>query len=247
MNQSLNILRKDAAQMLPQLSVPLFTLALFTVLEAKSWGSGPPLLLSTAGLTNVLVLLFCMTWVVLIISLVQAERLVGLNQFWTTRPYEWPRLFAAKCYFLLAFLYFPLLVSQVILLHQARLSIVHSVPALFYNLLLFTAVFVLPVLCAAAVTRSIGQAMLVLLVLLSMLVRVAIVSDAVQRDGPAQSSPFADRPDCSRSLDGTHQPISQPHDPALPIPAHCCSRTSAAAASNRARDIARSPRIRAAH
>lgn len=173
MNQSLNILRKDAAQMLPQLSVPLFTLALFTVLEAKSWGSGPPLLLSTAGLTNVLVLLFCMTWVVLIISLVQAERLVGLNQFWTTRPYEWPRLLAAKCYFLLAFLYFPLLVSQVVLLHQGRLSIVHSIPALFYNLLLFTVVFVLPVLCAAAVTRSIGQAMLVLLVLLSMLVLVA--------------------------------------------------------------------------
>jgi len=121
-------------------------------------------------------LLFCMTWVVLIISLVQAERLVGLNQFWTTRPYEWPKLIAAKCYFLFVFLYLPLVVSQVILLHQAHLSIAQSIPALLRNLLLFTVVFVLPVVCAAALTRSIGQAMLVLLVFIAMLVAVASFS-----------------------------------------------------------------------
>jgi hypothetical protein len=190
MNQSLNIFRKDTAQMLPQLSMPLFTLALFTVLESKSWGSGPPLLLSTAGLTNVLVLLFCMTWVVLIISLVQAERLVGLNQFWTTRPYEWPKLIAAKCYFLLAFLYFPLVVSQIILLHQGRLSVVQSIPTLLYNLLLLTTVFVLPVVCAAALTRSIGQAMLVLLLLLSMLVGVASFSTLFKGMAPRSLLPL---------------------------------------------------------
>lgn len=173
MKQSANIFRKDAAQLSPQILMPLFTLTLFTVLEASSWGSGPRLITSTSALTGVLILLFCMTWVVLIISLIQAERLVGLNQFWTTRPYEWPKLIVAKCYFLLAFLYLPLIVSQVILLHQARLSIVQSIPALLHNLLLFTILFVLPAVCAAALTRSIAQAMMVLLVLLSMLVGVA--------------------------------------------------------------------------
>ena len=114
-----------------------------------------------------------MIWVVLITSLIQAERLVGLNQFWTTRPYEWSKLIAAKCYFLLAFLYLPLVVSQILLLHQAHLSIAQSIPALLHNLLIFTVVFVLPVVCAAALTRSIGQAMLVLLVFIAMLAAVA--------------------------------------------------------------------------
>jgi hypothetical protein len=184
MNQSLNILRKDAEQMRQQLLMPLLTLALFTVLESKSWTSGPPLLLSSAAATNVLALLFCMTWVVLIISLVQAERLVGFNQFWTTRPYEWSKLIAAKCYFLLAFLYLPLVLSQAVLLHQARLSVVLGVPALVHNLILFTAVLVLPVVCAAALTRSIGQAMLVLLVFLATLVCLASSSALFQGLAP---------------------------------------------------------------
>ncbi|MGA1984208.1 MAG: hypothetical protein ABSG84_17305 [Acidobacteriaceae bacterium] len=173
MNQALNIFRKDTAQMWAQLLMPMSTLTLFTVLESKSWSSNPLMFFSTDTLTNVLVLTFCMIWVVLIISLIQAERLVGLNQFWTTRPYEWPKLIAAKCCFLLTFLYFPLVVSQVILLHQAHLSIAQSVPALLHNLLVFTVVFVLPVVCAAALTRSIGRAMLVLLVFVAMLVAVA--------------------------------------------------------------------------
>lgn len=190
MNQSLNIFRKDTAQMLPQLLMPISTLTLFTVLESKSWSSNPLLFFSTDTLTNVLVLTFCMIWVVLITSLIQAERLVGLNQFWTTRPYQWPKLIAAKCYFLLAFLYLPLVVSQVILLHQAHLSIAQSIPALLHNLLVFTVVFVLPVVCAAALTRSIGQAMLVLLVFIAMLVAVASFSTLFKGLAPRSLLPL---------------------------------------------------------
>jgi len=190
MNQSINIFRKDAAQMLPQLLMPCLTLALFTALESRNWSSGPPLILSTAAVTNVLLLTFCLTWVILIISLIQAERLVGLNQFWTTRPYVWHRLIAAKCCFLLAFLHLPLVVSQIILLHHARLSIVQSIPALLHNLLLLTLVLVLPVVCAAALTRSIGQAMLVLLALLSLLVAVASFSTLFKELAPRSLLPL---------------------------------------------------------
>jgi hypothetical protein len=176
MNQSLNIFRKDARQLLPQIMMPVFTLILFTVLGAKTWISGPPLLISTSALTHVLVLLFCMSWVVLITSLIQAERLVGLNQFWTTRPYEWSKLLAAKFFFLLAFFYVPLAISQMVLIHQAHLSIVQSVPAFLHNMLLLTAVFILPVVCTAALTRSIAQALLSLLVLFGAMVAVASLS-----------------------------------------------------------------------
>ena len=41
MSQSLNIFRKDTAQMLPQLLMPISTLTLFTVLESRSWSSNP--------------------------------------------------------------------------------------------------------------------------------------------------------------------------------------------------------------
>jgi hypothetical protein len=180
MNQSINIFRKDAAHLLPQLSLPIFTLTLFTVLESKSWVAGPLTFFSTPALTNVLAALFFMAWAILIVSLVQAERLVGLNQFWTTRPYEWHRLIAAKCLSLLAFLYLPLIVSQMIILHQAHLPMLQSIPELLHNLLLLTAIFVLPVACAAALTRSIVQAVMALLVCLAMV--VALVFFATSKD-----------------------------------------------------------------
>jgi hypothetical protein len=176
MNQSLNIFRKDARQLLPQITMPVFALILFTVLEARTWIPEPPLLISTSVLTHVLVLLFCMSWIVLITSLIQAERLVGLNQFWTTRPYEWPKLLAAKFIFLIAFFYVPLSISQIVLIHQAHLSIVQSIPALLHNMLLLTAVFILPVVCSAALTRSIAQALLAQLVVFCVMVGVASLS-----------------------------------------------------------------------
>jgi hypothetical protein len=177
MNQPFNILRKDAAQLLPQLLMPMFTLALFTLLESRSWTPGPMLLFSTPALTNVLAMLFSMTWAILILSLIQAERLVGVNQFWTTRPYEWPSLIAAKGMFLIAFLYLPLIASQIVLLHEAHLAILASLPALARNLLLFTCALVLPAACGASLTRHLVHAIMALVGILTVLVAVAFFSD----------------------------------------------------------------------
>lgn len=173
MNQSMNIFRKDTGLLRIEILVSITMLALFTVLAPGSWAWEPPILFSVSSLVNSLAVLLCLTWIILIISLVQAERLVGLNQFWTTRPYEWPKLMAAKFCFLLAFLYLPLIASQVVLLHRAELPIVHSLPTLLLNLVLFTVAFVLPVVCAAALTRSIARALLMLLALLAVLVGLA--------------------------------------------------------------------------
>jgi hypothetical protein len=56
-----------------------------------------------------------------------------------------------------------------VLLWRARLPVLGSVPALVLNLLLLTAAFVLPVMCVAAVTRSIAQAVVVLMIVFAAL------------------------------------------------------------------------------
>ena len=124
MNQVVHILRKDAAQLWRQVTLPASALVLATLLQARDWSFGVPLLFPLSTVVLGLLLLFCMSWIVLIVSLIQAERLVGLNQFWTTRPYRWRKLLAAKLAFLLVFLYLPLLLSQLILLLCSGLPVV---------------------------------------------------------------------------------------------------------------------------
>ncbi len=189
MNQVLHILRKDAGQLWRQLTLPTAALVVATILQAGQWRVGVPLLLPLPALAGVLLLLFTMSWMVLIVSLIQAERLVGLNQFWTTRPYQWRKLLAAKLAFLLAFLYAPLLLSQLILLLCSGLPLAWSIPALLLNLALFTALIVLPTCCAAAVTRSIQQATLVLLSFLSVGGLIASLAIALRRLAPPCLSP----------------------------------------------------------
>jgi hypothetical protein len=76
---------------------------------------------------------------------------------------------AAKGMFVLAWLYLPLAVAEMVLLWRAHLPVFASIPALVLNLLLLTAAFVLPVMCVAAVTRSIAQAMVVLMIVFAAL------------------------------------------------------------------------------
>ena len=184
MNQVVHILRKDAEQLWPQISLPTGALVFATLLQATRWTFDVPLLFSLSTVADVLLLLFTMSWIVVIVSLIQAERLVGLNQFWTTRPYQWQELLAAKFAFLLLFLYLPLLLSQVILLLCSGLPILQSIPSLLLNLVVFTAVIILPACCAAAVTRSIQQAAGVMLSLLSVVALLGFLAFALRKLPP---------------------------------------------------------------
>ena len=112
---------------------------------------------------QVLTLLLFASWVVLIMRLVHGERLAGLNQFWTTRPYVWTSLLAEKAIFVLLFVYAPMLLSQIFLLYRGGFAIGPDAWALMHNLLLFTSTFVLPMVGIAVVTTSFAQATIVLL------------------------------------------------------------------------------------
>ena len=153
MSLLLHILRKDVRQLRPEIATFVGILVIHTAIEPGSWG-GPPGAIQ-AGLPS---LLFYFALAILTLRVVQTERLAGLNQFWTTRPYEWPKLFVAKALFLLLTAYLPLALSQMDLLWRAHLPVLTSLPALLLNLLLLTAFAVAPVACIAALTRSLAQA-----------------------------------------------------------------------------------------
>ena len=101
---------------------------------------------------------------VLIVAVVQEERLVGQNQYWLTRPYLWKRLLAAKALFLIAFINVPLLICQSATLISIGISPLNWLPALFWRQIFFTIFLILPALGLAATTRSLGQAVLAAIV-----------------------------------------------------------------------------------
>ncbi len=63
------------------------------------------------------------SWIFLTLRVVQGESLVGDQQWWTTKPYEWWKLLLAKELFLLVFVSLPLFLVQLFFLHHAGFSI----------------------------------------------------------------------------------------------------------------------------
>jgi hypothetical protein len=163
MNQIMNIFRKEVRHLRLELLASWAIMLVLDLLIPKSWtgfqpGDQPP-----AIAVQILTLLLFASWVVLIMRLVHGERLAGLNQFWTTRPYVWTSLLTEKAIFVLLFVYTPMLLSQMYLLYCGGFAISQDAPALMHNLLLFTSNFVLPVVGIAVVTTSFAQATIVLL------------------------------------------------------------------------------------
>ena len=115
-----------------------------------------------SGLTGFLLVL---SWGVLVVRLVQDERLVGDRQFWLTRPYRWVELLPEKIIFVLLFIHAPLMIAQLVMLKLAGFASLPYLGGLFYmhaSLLLFTAA----VFTIAIVTATLVQAILAVFVLL---------------------------------------------------------------------------------
>jgi hypothetical protein len=112
-----------------------------------------------ADLVNALVLL---TWGLLIARLIHGEVLVGDRQFWITRPYEWPKLLAAKALFVALLLYLPFLLMEVAILLQAGFNPLSYIPGLLYRLLLISLVF-FPLIALAAITSDLVRMLLTVL------------------------------------------------------------------------------------
>jgi len=151
-------------------------------LAASSMRGGYGIFSSFPGprlLASALEFLVPVSWWLLIARVIHAERLVGNTQFWLTRPYEWKNLLAAKLLFLLAFLYLPFFIAQCVLLAEAGFHPLSYLPGLFYNLLLITAVLVLPLFALATVTTNFARLTLTLLGVLVCILGIAAISSEV--------------------------------------------------------------------
>jgi hypothetical protein len=180
MNQVWNIFRKDARRHWPEIAVSLLALAGFVWLDVREWshtdsfdGIGSILIAArfVPGLINALVPL---SWIFLIVRIVQGEPLVGDRQFWLTRPYGWAQLIAAKALFVLAFIHLPLFLVDIFLLARAAFYPAHYLLGLLWMQLMWIPFF-LSVGALASITRNIPQMLLaVLLVALYMIGMVTL-------------------------------------------------------------------------
>jgi hypothetical protein len=129
MRQILTIFAKDARRFWPETAISWALLLGLVLVYPNQWHQSAPIASARFGWFNVsggaagfsascLVVLVPLSWWILIVRLIHCERLVGDTQFWITRPYEWPKLLAAKLLFLAAFLYAPFFAAQCVLLRE---------------------------------------------------------------------------------------------------------------------------------
>jgi hypothetical protein len=102
-------------------------------------------------------------WWLLTVRVAHAETLVGDEQFWITRPYEWKKLLAAKVLFVVVWIGVPYLLAQSWLLTVGGFHPLSYIPGLLHGLLIVLVVYALPALALAAVTSSFARLTLTLL------------------------------------------------------------------------------------
>ncbi|MGA2770621.1 MAG: hypothetical protein ABSG26_07380 [Bryobacteraceae bacterium] len=157
MRQALHIFKKDARHLWIEIAVTLLVVAAFTFTSARRafWMADPVVNRNVAGM--LLTFLLPLAWWILIARLVHAETLPGDRQFWTTRPYAWKSLLAAKALFVAAFVNLPLLAAHIAILLAYGFNPLAEIPGLLWSQVLITAVLVLPIAALSALTTGFVQ------------------------------------------------------------------------------------------
>jgi hypothetical protein len=187
MKPILHIFAKDVRRFWPEILVSLAILAALVYVYPRQWPEVVNLPLNQRyqnmhEYANLLIALAAVSWCLLIARLIHAEALVGDRQYWLTRPYSWPSLLAAKLIFLVVFLYLPLALTQALILAASGFNPLVLLPGLFYNLLLLTGVFVLPLVAIATVTSDFFRMALTLLGVLAGMVTYIVLNQHISLD-----------------------------------------------------------------
>jgi hypothetical protein len=169
--QPLHIFRKDLTHLWPETLFVLLLFVAFAVAAPSGW-TGSEYLTYVAILAFLLKILMPVSWLVLIARAIQDESLVGDRQFWTSRPYHWAKLLAAKVLLIVTCIYVPFFLMQVYVLKHAGLHPMLVIPALLHNLLLLTVVIIIPLAALSAVTSTFPR---VLLAFIGALLYIGIV------------------------------------------------------------------------
>lgn len=201
MRQILHIFWKDARRFWPEILISLAITAAFARIYPVNWLPHDQFysrgLFQYASqmqiLANTLTGLLPASWWLLIARVIHAEALVGERQFWVTRPYEWPKLLAAKALFLAAFLYLPFLAAECALLGEGGFQPLSYLPGLLFNLLLLSGILIVPLVALATVTSTLARMVLTLLGVAAVLAGVVFIGANSDIGAGGVSTPYGDR------------------------------------------------------
>lgn len=189
MSLILHIFRKDARHRSPEILISLALLVVYASLQPRTWTEQKYNHEFLDTFIHYLPGILILSWVFLIVRIVQGETLVGDRQFWITRPYVWHKLLVAKLLSVLIFFHLPLFVAQIMLLYMAKFPVLSSIPGLMYVHALFVFALVLPSLTIGSVTSGIGQTALTLLIVCAALVGFAYLSTVLPDSDVGIDSP----------------------------------------------------------
>jgi hypothetical protein len=96
---------------------------------------------------------------ILVIAVIHEERLTGETD-WLTRPYHRGGLLAAKLLFVTMFVNLPVLLTQVVVMVSLGIPPLGHLPALLWRQAFLTAILILPAAALAAITGSLREAFL---------------------------------------------------------------------------------------
>ncbi len=187
MKQIFNIFKKDVRHYWHESVVSIALMAAFAWYDVRSWAheslvgyayEAGSFFFDSRFLSGLVDVLLPISWAFVIVRVIQGESLVGDRQFWVTRPYEWKKLLAAKILFILVFINFPLLMADVVLLAEAGFQPTHYVVGLLWMQAMI-ALGLLLIAAVAAVTASVVQFGLALLVVVLYLVGMVSLSEQI--------------------------------------------------------------------
>jgi hypothetical protein len=189
MMQALHIFRKDVRHLWPEFGVYVLLLVAyaFAAPQVRPGAGSPDPLVQVS--VRLLTYLIAIAFFVLIVRLVHEERLVGVEQFWITRPYRWTSLLIAKVLFIVVCVVLPFIAMQWWLLSQAGLGMLASPAGMTRSLLMLCLIVWLPFTLIAAITSTLSEASMVLIGVL--VVWVSLLLSLFRGEGKTMSPPFS--------------------------------------------------------
>jgi len=157
MRQVLHIFKKDVRCFRYEILVILSMTALFAVLGGHSQ---PVVTQFSQGIDelNVLYRLFLpVGWWYLIAAVIHEEALPGHQQFWLTRPYARTSLLGAKLLFIVVFVNLPVLLADCVIISTQGFPASGYLPNLLCRQILFSTLWLLPLVALATVTNRLRQ------------------------------------------------------------------------------------------
>jgi hypothetical protein len=192
MIEFLHIFKKDVRHHWPEILISLALLAVYTRHELHLWQTSPEYAsISSFVFVSYIPSFLGLSWIFLILRVVQSETLVGDRQWWVTKPYVWWQLLLSKLFFIFVFVWVPLFHVQLFLLHHAGFSVLPNLGRLVLMQFTLPLGLIIFAFALASLTKNLAQSLLGIgIVVIVLIIGVWLDSPSSRMTG--DSSPFMD-------------------------------------------------------